>query len=714
MHKYGNTFYSFGFTLLFFTMLYSVSHSVSATPFDLCPTQAFLSQYSNGATHYKSVDLATGSVTTLQTDDGLEDNVVNAIAFNEADRFVYGFNKNRLALVQFDREFNATVLPFINPPQNNFYVGDIYNNRYYFYRKNIGLFYTTLEPTDPNYLIINKISGADQSMGIADFAFHPLDGKIYAVGSKNGDIYQIDPSDGTSTVVANTGFTAPGSNFGAAYFDVSGYLYFVRNNDGNIYRADITDPNNITGNTVYFAQASPTNSNDGARCANAPVVSTNTDYGDAPDSYGTTLANNGARHLINYDNYFLGSAIDSEADAAVYPDTDEAISTHDEDGILFQTTLVSGLDSQLNVTIGGAAESYLNAWFDWNQDGDFNDADEHVFTGLQLSPGSHNLLYRVPTTASIGKTWSRFRVGDTETIGSNGGYVNGEVEDYEIAISAGYTSYIYYPSQNDFVSLAYEDMWPKMGDYDFNDVVIYYRVTQVLQENKVTRFDITGQLSAYGASYANGFAIQLPGIPRAQINEALVKLTHNSEVLQTSAALEQNQTNAVVIVSDNLKNNFAQNNCGLNFYRTQAGCSNSDTFKFEISIPLLTPIAQASIPDMPLDPFIFASTAQQRSDFFAGVIPGRSLEIHLADKPLTDLGSSIWFGQQDDKTALPSSIFRTANNLPWAIEVGRQWYHPFEHVDITEAYPEFINFIQSGSTLNTEWFDHPVISNTFQ
>ena len=47
---------------------------------------------------------------------------------------VYGFNKNRLALVQFDRQFNATVLPFTNPPKNNFYVGDIYNNRYYFYR----------------------------------------------------------------------------------------------------------------------------------------------------------------------------------------------------------------------------------------------------------------------------------------------------------------------------------------------------------------------------------------------------------------------------------------------------------------------------------------------------------------------------------------------------------------------------------------------------
>ncbi|MFT7683588.1 MAG: LruC domain-containing protein [Moritella dasanensis] len=690
-------------------LLYIVTPNLLyAAPFDLCPTEAFLSQYNNNATHYKSVDLSTGSVKTIQINDNLGADVVNAIAFNETDRYIYGFNKQELALVKFDRNFKGTVLNFTNPPANNFYVGDIYENKYYFYRKNTGLFYTSLDSSGPDYLTIKKINGANQNMTIADFAFHPTNGYLYAVESNSGILYKINPADGSAESLGNTGFTAPGSAFGAAYFDVLGFLYFVRNNDGNIYRTDITNP----ASTVYFAKASPTNSNDGARCANAPVISTNTDYGDAPDSYGTTLANNGARHLINYNNYFLGENVDAESDARIYPSADESVSINDEDGVTFKTALVPGLDGQVNVVIGGEAISYLNAWFDWNRDGEFSD-DERAISGLQLSPGSHDVLFSVPNNANAGASWSRFRVGDMEGISQNGGYVNGEVEDYQINITAANTTYIHYPSQNDFVTIAYEDMWPELGDYDFNDVVIYYRVSQVIQNSKVVRIDVTGQLAAYGADYSNGFAIQLPGIARAQINENLVKLTHDGQILQSATPLEQDQTNAVVIITDNLKNTFEKSNCGLNFYRTEVGCSNSDLFTFNITIPLATPIDQSAMPDMPLDPFIFASENRSRNDIFSNAMPGRPLEIHLADKPLTDLGTNIYFGQYDDRSFL-ASIFRDERNLPWAIEVGNQWAPPYEGTDISIAYPEFSNFIISNGQQNIDWFNNPIINKIYQ
>ncbi|MDX2322186.1 MAG: hypothetical protein QNK26_16495, partial [Moritella sp.] len=53
-------------------------HVLFAAPFDLCPTEAFLSQYNNNATHYKSVDLSTGAVNTIQVDDGLGTDTINA------------------------------------------------------------------------------------------------------------------------------------------------------------------------------------------------------------------------------------------------------------------------------------------------------------------------------------------------------------------------------------------------------------------------------------------------------------------------------------------------------------------------------------------------------------------------------------------------------------------------------------------------------------
>lgn len=696
--------------------IFSISvsmHSVHAAPFETCPTQAFLSQFNNGATHYKSVDLSSGKVITLQTDDGLGSDVVNAIAFNEADQFVYGFNKQKLSLVRFDSDFKATILNFTNPPTNNFYVGDIYNNTYYFYRKNIGLFYTKLDSTDPDYLKIIKVTGANQSMNIADFAFHPTNGFIYAVESSTGNLYQIDPDSGASSLITNTGVLASGTHFGAAYFDKSGYFYAVRNSDGHIYRTDLTDLDNIPDtNTIYFAKAAPTNSNDGARCANAIVESSGTDFGDAPDSYKTTLDDGGARHLINYTNHFLGSTVDADNTDDIATYDDNANNLNDEDGIQFQTSLTTGLTAQIKVTIGGEADSYLGGWVDWNADGDFDDTNEQIFQDKLLTAGQHNLVISVPVDAVSGQTWSRFRVNSNGGLENSGGYSDGEVEDYQVTITSVPTSYLYYPSEEQFVTLAYEDKWPQKGDYDFNDVVMNYRVTQVIQNNKVVSINVDGQLMAYGASYSNGFAIQLPNIARSNIEENLILLNHDNNAIDTSSTLELNQTNAVFIISSNLKNNYTSN-CGLNYYRTEPSCSNDSGFTFSINMPLKSPIELNAVPDMPLDPFIFASDNRTRNDFWNGLMPGRSLEVHLADMPLTDLGNENYFGLQDDISQSPT-FFRTALNLPWAIEIGSQWQHPTEQTDITVAYPKFLNFIATNGEQDKDWFDHPILHKIFQ
>ena len=149
-------------TLAFISSLFN---PVLAAPFETCPTQAFLSQFNDGVTHYKSVNLATGKVSILQSDDNLGGDVVNAIAFNEADQYVYGFNKQKLALTRFDSNFKGTTLNFTNPPSNNFYVGDIFNNTYYMYRKGLGFFTTNLDPDSADYLTINKLTGATQNIG---------------------------------------------------------------------------------------------------------------------------------------------------------------------------------------------------------------------------------------------------------------------------------------------------------------------------------------------------------------------------------------------------------------------------------------------------------------------------------------------------------------------------------------------------------------------
>ncbi len=51
-------------------------------------------------------------------------------------------------------------------------------------------------------------------------------------------------------------------------------------------------------------------------------------------------------------------------------DGDDLNNIDDEDGVVFPP-LTRGLTASISVTIVGIG--YLNAWIDWNGDGDFND-----------------------------------------------------------------------------------------------------------------------------------------------------------------------------------------------------------------------------------------------------------------------------------------------------------------------------------------------------
>ncbi|KNC65317.1 hypothetical protein AC626_23830, partial [Pseudoalteromonas rubra] len=46
--------------------------------------------------------------------------------------------------------------------------------------------------------------------------------------------------------------------------------------------------------------------------------------------------------------------------------------------------------------------------------------------------------------------------------------------------------------------------------------------------------------------------------------------------------------------------------------------------------------------------------------------------------------------------------------LPWALIINSQWDHPMERVDMSLAYPQFVEFAQSAGAQNATWFENPV------
>ena len=163
------------------------------------------------------------------------------------------------------------------------------------------------------------------------------------------------------------------------------------------------------------------------------------ELGDAPDSaatpqYPTLLANNAAAHRGS-GTLRLGSLWDSEADGqpTATADGDDLTDGADEDGVSFPGGgLPLGQLPELTVT--GTAGGVLNAWVDFNQDGDWQDAGEQVLTDVATTGAAQALSVSIPAAAVLGTSFARFRLDSGGGLLPTGFAADGEVEDYQVTI----------------------------------------------------------------------------------------------------------------------------------------------------------------------------------------------------------------------------------------------------------------------------------------
>ena len=137
----------------------------------------------------------------------------------------------------------------------------------------------------------------------------------------------------------------------------------------------------------------------------------------------------------------LGASVDADSGLLNSPGAtgDDTNNTDDEDGVTLTPLLPVGEITIVPVSIQNGS-GFLNAWFDWNADGDFNDAGEQMVTNQAVAAGTVNLNVPVPATAIIGPTFARFRVCTNNTALDNcstpvGTVQSGEVEDYQFQVS---------------------------------------------------------------------------------------------------------------------------------------------------------------------------------------------------------------------------------------------------------------------------------------
>ncbi len=281
--------------------------------------------------------------------------------------------------------------------------------------QDIAVTVTNLAPSTPidgdpagSTIIVNSPNGT--AVGITATSTDPAGGTVTFTLTNNADgRFAINNSSGVVTVANSTLIGSAGT-----------HTITVQASDGNL-----------------------------TSTANFEIVITNisADFGDAPtaaqtgfaSSYPTGFSNNGAFHLPTGPT--LGATRDVEFDgqpnlAASGDDTTGG--TDDEDGITFLSTFDTGRATAIRVNVQNATVTgnFLDAFIDWNRDGDWNDAGEQISAGQALISGDNVLTVTVPTAASIGDTYARFRLSTTGSLSPTGEATNGEVEDYKITVAA--------------------------------------------------------------------------------------------------------------------------------------------------------------------------------------------------------------------------------------------------------------------------------------
>jgi len=273
---------------------------------------------------------------------------------------------------------------------------------------------------------------------------------------------------------------------------------------------------------------------------------------------------------------------------------------------------------------------------------------------------------------------------------TDGDGVPDNVDNYPNDANKAFDNFFF--NQGSYGTLAFEDLWPSKGDYDFNDAVIDYNFNQITNaDNDMVEIEAEFILRAHGAFYHNGFGFQLP------FDKSLVagvsgdlRVTGNIVTLDDKN-LEAGQTLPVVMLWEDAYDVLPQEGGGI-------GVNTDPDFPFvipdtlRITITLANPVGLASSGIPPYNPFIFVNGQ-------------RDVEVHLVDKVPTDLASPDLFGTEaDDSNQATGRYYRTQNNLPWAINIIESLEYPVEKVDITSAYLHFGEWAESNGTLFNDWY----------
>ena len=483
---------------------------------------------------------------------------------------------------------------------------------------------TYLEPTND---VIPQSLLNDINNTLPEYKTLPTNHPQYLVTGQDGDVKITQKADIWITFVSE----------GAGYLNAVGFYTYSTNNPPKS-KTDITKYN------IAFPNSSLVGSGGGLNSGNKVHLGTF----DAGTSIGWFIVSygwNGSNAVTGQNIYF--------SDPTLNPEVNVAKKQH--------TVLIK--DNVRNLFILGFEDMNRES----GSDDDFNDVVFYV---------TANPAQAIDGTAV--KPLASSQDDDSD------GVIN-TLDQFPNDPTRAFTSY--YPALNQYNTLLVEDLWPSLGDFDFNDLVVdcnYENVTNA--QGNVVDLYIKLNVRAIGASFKNGFGIQLPVSPSVVSSVTLT----NQAGANSNIGVESGTTKAVIIAFNNAFDLLpSTGGTGVN---TTPGNAYSTPKEITLHIIFSTPQTIANLGTAPYNPFIFING-------------DRTKEVHMANAVPTSKANVAFFGQSSD-TSNPATgrYYKSSNNLIWMMEVPSSFQYATETSDITKAYLKFGAWAESGGSLYTDWY----------
>lgn len=265
----------------------------------------------------------------------------------------------------------------------------------------------------------------------------------------------------------------------------------------------------------------------------------------------------------------------------------------------------------------------------------------------------------------------------------------------------------HFPYQGGWSTIMFEDLWPKNGDYDMNDLIVdfYIKQTYNVRNRKIAQIELKYKIRAIGAKYKIGLAFMLP---QDRIPVGLANLSGasgqqvwigNKKILRLFLDAKQS-----IGVLDDRFVNTANSPQGVYMQPTEHSVILSFT-----NVTWSQEEQEDYDPRYrwmvaPYNPFIYISRFGQNLD------NGR--RVHLKNYPIqtSDTNVDLFLTEDDRSTNYNNQnnlrTYQNSKGLPWAIYTNTSIPHyPTQKVQIIRVFPYFKDWVLSNGNAFQDWYN---------